>query len=73
MEYWTILWVTILSGQLDGVVYGIPYASEKACIEARSEVGASLDYDHSLSCETMPGNIASSSIRPKRRPEGLGE
>lgn len=69
MEYWTILWVTILSGQLDGTVYGIPYDTEAACVEASRVVSDTFPYDHSMNCETSP--IPSTSIRPKRRPEGL--
>jgi hypothetical protein len=69
MEYWTILWVTVLGGQLDGTVYGIPYTSEVACAEATRTVSDTLDYDHNLTCEVTP--TLSASIRPKRRPEGL--
>jgi hypothetical protein len=69
MEYWTILWVTILSGQLDGTIYGIPYPSEVACAEATRPVSGTLGYDHNLTCEVTP--TPSSSIRPKRRPEGI--
>lgn len=69
MEFWTVLWITVLGGQLDGVVYGVPYTSEKACIAARRQVSDTLDYDHNVTCEVLP--VASASIRPKRRPEGL--
>lgn len=69
MEFWTVLWVTILSGQLEGTVYAIPYATEEACVAATRSVSDSLDYDHSLTCEVTP--TLSASIRPKRRPEGL--
>lgn len=69
MEYWTILWVTILSGPLDGTVYGIPYPTEQACSAATRTVGDGFGYDHNMECEVTP--TLSASIRPKRRPEGL--
>lgn len=66
MTYWTILWVTILAGPLDGTVYGIPYQSQQACAEATRTVSATLDYDHNMVCETM--DKASVSLMPKRNP-----
>ena len=64
-----VLWITVLSGPLDGVTYGIPYQTEGACRDATPQVSETLDYDHNLECEatTMP----SASIRPKRRPEEI--
>ena len=69
MTYWTILWITILSGPIDGTVYGIPYATEEACRDAKRDVSNTLDYDHNLTCEAT--TTPSASIRPKRRPEGI--
>lgn len=67
MTYWTILWITILGGTLEGTVYGIPYPTEQACAAATRPVSDSLGYDHSMKCEATP--TPSGSIRPKRRPE----
>lgn len=30
-----VLWITVLSGPLDGVTYGIPYQTEEACRAAK--------------------------------------
>ena len=65
MTYWTVLWITILSGPLDGAVTGIIYPSLEACEAATRQVSQTLSYDHSLDCEES--TTASSSIRPKNR------
>ena len=46
-----VLWITVLSGPLDGVTYGIPYTSEEACRAAKRDVSKTLDYDHQMECE----------------------
>jgi hypothetical protein len=48
-----VLWVTILSGPLDGESYGIPYFSEQACRDAKATVSQTLDYDHNMTCEAL--------------------
>ena len=53
-EYMTIMWVTVLSGSLAGDIYGILYMTEDACRSALSVVSNTLDYDHNLSCDTLP-------------------
>jgi hypothetical protein len=53
-EYMTIMWVTVLSGVLQGDVFGIVYMTEEACRGALSVVSNTLDYDHNLSCDTLP-------------------
>jgi hypothetical protein len=54
ITYMTILWITALSGPLDGANYGIPYVTEEACKAAMVAVGDTLDYDHKMQCETLP-------------------
>lgn len=49
-----VMWVTILSGPLDGATYGIIYYSEQACLDAKTPVSDSLDYDHTLVCREVP-------------------
>jgi hypothetical protein len=46
-----VLWITVLSGPLDGVTYGIPYQTEEACRAAKRDVSRTLDYDHQMECE----------------------
>jgi hypothetical protein len=48
------MWVTVLSGALQGDVFGIVYTTEDACRSALSVVSNTLDYDHNLSCDTLP-------------------
>lgn len=66
MEYWTIMWITVFGGTLDGVVYGIPYVTEQACEAALVPVSNTLPYDHNVICETT--DKASVSLMPKRNP-----
>lgn len=69
MEYFTVLWITILSGPLDGTVTGLVYNNLEQCEAAIEPVVATLEYDFNVACEETV--LPSSSIRPKRRPEGL--
>ena len=50
----TILWITALSGPLEGDTYGIPYLTPEACKAAMKPVGDTLDHDYSMQCETLP-------------------
>lgn len=67
MEYWTILWITALSGSIDGNVTALVYPSLTSCEAALTPVSNTLPYDHNMICEET--EMPSSSIRPKRRPE----
>lgn len=71
MTYWTIMWITALGGVIDGNVTALVYPSLETCEAALSAVGDTLPYDHNLLCEET--HTLSGSIRPKRRPEGLGQ
>ncbi len=71
LEYWTVMWITVLSGYLEGASLALPYETEAQCLAATTAISDTLPYDHSLECRV--GDVPSSSIRPKRRPEGLGE
>jgi hypothetical protein len=71
MEYWTILWVTVLGGELDGSTSGLVYPTLMQCEDATKMVSATLPYDHSLICEES--TVLSMSIRPQPRPEELTE
>lgn len=69
MEYWTVLWITVLGGPLDGTGSGLLYQSMQECDAARAVISDTLPYDHSLECiETA---VISASIRPMPRPEVL--
>lgn len=66
MEFWTILWITVLSGPLDGTTSGLIYPSLEACQDATRTVSDTLAYDHKLECrETYE---LSASPRPMPRP-----
>lgn len=71
MTYWTVMWITMLGGPYDGQGSFIVYPSLETCEAALSAVGDTLSYDHNLLCEET--TTLSASIRPKRRPEGLGQ
>lgn len=46
-----ILWITILSGPMDGMTFGVPFESMDACKSATSAISQTLDYDHNLECK----------------------
>lgn len=71
MTYWTIMWITALGGVIDGNVTALVYPSLETCEAALSAVGDTLPYDHNMLCEET--TTLSGSIRPQRRPEGLGK
>lgn len=69
MEYWTVLWITILSGPLDGTSSGLIYKSLEQCQASMNLVTHNLDYDYTVMCdETL---TPSYSVRPRPRPEHL--
>lgn len=69
MEFWTVLWITVLGGALDGTVTALVYPDLASCEAALSPVSDTLPYDHNLLCEET--TTLSASVRPLRRPEGL--
>lgn len=69
MQYWTVLWITILSGNFEGDRFGMLYENLASCEAATSAVSSTLSYDHSLECEQSLA--ASASIRPRARPANL--
>jgi len=66
MAFWTVLWITVLSGTLEGTEFPIPYRSEAECEAARNIVSDTLHYDHKLDC--VVSDVPSSSSRPVARP-----
>jgi hypothetical protein len=52
-------------------VTALVYPSLETCEAALMTVSDTLPYDHNLLCEET--HTLSGSIRPKRRPEGLGQ
>lgn len=71
MEYWTIMWITVLSGPLDGSTSGLFYENLAACEASIVTVTDTLPYDYNVICEET--FVASVSIRPQPRPEGLAQ
>ena len=67
MTYFTVLWVTILSGPLEGSTSGVIYPSLEACEASIRPVTERMTYDFNVICEetTFP---SSSPMRPKRNP-----
>lgn len=66
MEYWTVLWITVLSGPLDGSTSGLIYPDLAKCEAAISTVTATLEYDYNVVCKET--HVLSASVRPKRNP-----
>ena len=69
MEYWTVLWITILSGPLDGTSSGLVYKSFEQCQASADSVTHNLDYDYTVMCDET--STPSYSVRPRPRPEHL--
>ena len=69
MEYWAVLWVTVLSGPLEGSTSGLIYNSLAQCEAAISPIVETIDgqYDYSIVCEETV-TPSSSPMRPKRNP-----
>lgn len=67
MTYWTVMFITILSGPMEGQQMPLLYKSEALCIEATKQVSDSLSasYDHKIEC--VPSDTPSKSKRPKKR------
>lgn len=51
MTHAVVLWITILSGPMDGMVFGVPYETMEACRAAKNAVSDTLTYDHKLECK----------------------
>lgn len=66
MEFWTILWVTVIGGIYDGENSFMVYPSMDSCRAALSVLSDTLPYDHGMLCEET--TAMSKSLRPKRRP-----
>ena len=71
MEWWAIMFITVLSGPMDGSTGGLFYENLEQCEAAINAVTDTLEYDYSVICEETV--VPSSSIRPNARPEGLAE
>ena len=54
MTYITILWITILSGPMEGSSYGVIYYDKESCRVAMTVVGDTLDYDYKMECSQTP-------------------
>lgn len=69
MEYFTVMWVTVLSGIMEDSTSGLIYASLDQCEAAIPAIVATIEgqYDYSVICEES--DLASKSIRPKARPQ----
>ena len=66
MTFFTILFITTLSGPMDGAQSYVLYGSMDACQNATATVGATLGYDHGPEC--VESATAARSIKPKRNP-----
>lgn len=70
MEYWTFLVIT-LGGPFDGYVSALPYTSIAECNVAMDVVPQTMLAAPIDMVQCMESGVASRSIRPMPRPEGL--
>lgn len=67
MEYWTVMWITVLSGvAVEGSTTGLVYPSLEACEAAIIPVTETLTYDYNVICEETA--TMSRVVRPVRNP-----
>ena len=68
MEYWAVLWITVISGPLENSTSGLIYKTLGQCEAAINTVAGTItgQYDYQIYCEETV--TPSSSIRPKRNP-----
>lgn len=73
-EFWTILVITYSGALLGGDVSYVALPSHSACVAAMDVIYEEL-YPHmpELMLQCIDTDTMSSSIRPKARPEGIGE
>lgn len=46
-----VLWITILSGPMDGMAFGIPYETMEDCKGAKNAISSTMTYGHKFICE----------------------
>ena len=68
MEFWSVLFVTVLSGPLEGSTSGLIYKNFAECEAAIPAVVGTFDgqYDYTIWCEES--TTLSASVKPKRNP-----
>lgn len=66
MTYWTILWITVIGGPLNGSQSYLVYPSYEECMAAHQIVSETISYDHKVRCEESV--TLSGTIRPLRNP-----
>lgn len=68
MAYFTVMWITVISGPIEGTVSGLVFNSLADCEAHRPAVFEMMkdQYDFIIDCDES--DLASGSIRPKRRP-----
>ena len=66
MTYWTILWITVIGGPLNGSQSYLVYPSYEECMAAHQIVSETISYDHKIKCEESL--TPSKSIRPLANP-----
>lgn len=72
MEYWTVMWITVLSsGVIEGSTSGLVYPSLEVCEASIPAVVGTLPYDYSVICEETA--TMSRVVRPMPRPADLME
>lgn len=71
MERFVVLFITVLSGPLDGATTGLVYKSMDACEAARPVVIETITGQYEFSIDCLETQIVNASIRPMPRPEEL--
>jgi hypothetical protein len=66
MDFWTVMLITILGGDLDGTQLALPFTSIEHCEGATTQIAEALGQDLSMLC--AESDTPSGSIRPKARP-----
>jgi hypothetical protein len=67
MTYWTILWITVVGGQIPGAKSYLLYPSLEECRAAVLTVTSTLPYDYTVRCEETD-TPSGAPVRPKKNP-----
>jgi len=73
-QFFTIMWLTFTVDGHGQMQTGIPYPSQQACGDALPAVYETIRLHYRDSAaQCKPTKVLSASIRPKQRPEGIGQ
>ena len=68
MTFWTLMFITVIGGEMDGSQSYVLHRSMADCNAAISATSDTITYDHAMEC--VASDTPSGSIRPRQKPKG---